>query len=95
MHPTRDVTDSGESHDSSRSGLSASVRRVALCLIVAVPATVLLTALLLLVAPNVAIGVAISGLILFQVGKAIDRPLLLSFGGVVMFAGVFSWAVQQ
>ncbi len=72
-----------------------SLRRVALAALVAVPTTGVLAAGLLLVPPNVAIGIGLSGIVLFYLGKWLDRPILLGIGGVVMFAGVLSWAVRQ
>lgn len=34
-------------------------------------------------------------MVLFSLGKGLDRPILLAIGGVVMFAGVLSWGVRQ
>lgn len=61
----------------------------------AVPSTAILAAAMFLVPPNVAVGIGLSGMVLFCVGKEIDRPILLAVGGVVMFAGVLSWALRQ
>ena len=72
-----------------------SFRRVMLAALVAVPSTGILAAVMFLVPPAVAIGIGLSGLVLFYVGKELDRPILLAIGGVVMFAGVLSWAVRQ
>ncbi len=72
-----------------------SLRRVTLAALVAVPATGVLAAGLLLVPPNVAIGIGFSGIVLFYLEKGLDRAILLGIGGVVMFAGVLSWAVRQ
>ena len=75
--------------------LLQSMRRVMLATLVAVPSTGILAAALFLVPPAVAIGIGGFGLVLFYVGKEFDRPTLLAIGGVVMFAGVLSWAVRQ
>ena len=72
-----------------------SLRRVMLATLIAVPSTCCLAAALLLVPPVAAIGIGFAGLVLFYVGKELNRPILLAIGGIVMFAGVFSWAVRQ
>ena len=72
-----------------------SLRRVTLAAAVAVPATGMLTVGLLLVPPSVAFGIGLSGMVLFYLGKGLDRPILLAIGGVVMFAGVLSWGFRQ
>ena len=80
---------------SSWSSFLQSLRRVTLAALVAVPTTGILAAGMLLVPPSVAIGIGLSGIVLFYLGKELDRPILLAIGGVVMFAGVLSWAVRQ
>ena len=72
-----------------------SLRRVMLATLVAVPSTGALAAAMLLVPPEVAFGIGVSGMVLFSLGKGLDRPILLAIGGVVMFAGVLSWGVRQ
>jgi hypothetical protein len=66
-----------------------------LATLVAVPSTGILAAAMFLVPPSVAIGIGLSGLVLFYLGKELDRPILLAIGGIVMFAGVLSWAIRQ
>jgi hypothetical protein len=51
--------------------------------------------MLLLVPPDVALGIAIFGMMLFYLGEGINRPILLGFGGVLMFAGALSWGFRQ
>ncbi len=72
-----------------------SVGRVIVATLIAVPSTLLLATVLLLVPPNVAIGICFIGMVFFYAGRGLDRPILVGFGGVTMFAGLLSWAVRQ
>jgi len=80
---------------SSWTSFVQSLRRVVLATLVAVPLTGILTVAMFLVPPAVAAGIGISGMVLLYVGTEFNRPILLAIGGIVMFAGIFSWAVRQ
>lgn len=72
-----------------------SLRRIIYATLIAVPSTAVAAAALLLVPPNIALGATIFGIALFATGKSTNRPIPMAVGGVVMFAGVFAWAVRQ
>lgn len=81
--------------DSREDRLRASARRIGLSLLVAIPSTAIATGLLFLVPPNLALVAGLAGKACFLTGESTKRPRLVGLGGVVMFAGVLSWALRK
>jgi len=92
-----DITPDPESHPnpSSWDKFVSSVMRIATATLIAVPATAILTAILFLVPPSVALGIAICGLVALKASVHFNKPSLVIIGGVSMFAGLLSWGFRQ
>ncbi len=73
----------------------ASVGRITVATIIAVPATGILTVALFLVPPPVALGIGICGMVSLRAGAQFNKPSLIAIGGVTFLAGVLSWALRQ
>ncbi len=78
-----------------QSRLFGSVKRIFLSVLVAIPSTAVVAALLHLVPPIFAFVAGVTGMVFFRIGASLNRPILVGLGGVVMFGGVFSWALRQ
>jgi hypothetical protein len=72
-----------------------SCKRICLATLIAVPVWGAVTAVLLLLPPIVGFIAGLCGIALLLIGKELERPRILGIGGILAFAGVCAWALQQ